>query len=433
MFKKVIGIRTNSWSAIEESQYNKLLQYFSAEEIFVVVDQMKQQVEIPKYIQKIHWDSEFLKNNDLIDYNHFNKGIGWLAGDYFYYAFREKIDSEYYWLIEPDVAFTFEHLGDFFGLFESYDEDALLSNFGPRGVEEYWGKPPATLIWDNKAYGCSFPLVRLSGAAIDICKAERQKLSKLYMENNAFSFFNNPIGIHFPNDESLVATTLMREGFKVKSINDIFPEAFDYFNYHQWFSIPQKDFMQPLNSIIHPVRPISMFSEKLYNGIIDSLRKEDVLSYMVINPDNIENVASCVGVKVSNYIHSSLIKEYENFMVLDEFKKIIFSIASEYSDFRKKLWIWLNKTIVLDIYINDRNFTLDFELDNGEIKCYFFDRLVQVPPYLDKFKMEYPNLVLVSNKAKLFTYLITEKDILQNEIEKVIRDFYSIIKDEIDI
>lgn len=433
MFKRVIGIRTNAWSSIEENLYNRLLQYFSAEEIFVIIDEMKQRVDVPKYIQKIYWDSEFLKNNDFIDYNHFNKGIGWLAGDYFYYAFREKINAEHYWLIEPDVAFTFEHLNDFFGVFENYDEDALLSNFGPRGIEEYWGKPPATLIWTNMAYGCSFPLVRLSGAAIDICKSERQKLSKLYMENNAVSFIDNPLGIHFPNDESLVATTLMREGFKVKSINDVFPDSFEYFNYHQWFSIPEKGFLKPTNNIIHPVRPVSMFAERLAEGIIENLHKVNALNYTIVNHDNIEHVALSVGKKVSDYLQNSLLKQYDNFILLDDLKKTVVSLSSIYGDFKKKIWIWLNTTVVLDVYIGDKNFTLDFEVDNGRIICCFFDRMSDVPPCLDKLKIEYPNLKINGKKAVLFNNLTNEKNLLNNEIENAIKVFYSIIKEESDI
>lgn len=317
MFKRVIGIRTNEWSSLEQNLYNQLLQYFSAQEIFVVVDEMKNTVQIPKYIQKISWDSEFIKAHNLLDYNHFNRGIGWLAGDYFYYALENKVRAGYYWLVEPDVGFSFEHLRDFFSVFEEYNDDALLAQFKGNIGEDHWYRS-AQLIADD-AYKCAFPLSRLSHRAIGICKVERQKLSLLYREKNAISFMNNPIGIHFPNDEVLVATTLMREGYKVRSLNDVMPNSFDYFTYHQWFSIPQKNLLQPLDNIIHPIRPISRFTDRISNEILENLDRTS-LNYSIVNLDNIDYVADSIGRIVAENIKSKLNNNFKNIILLEKVK-----------------------------------------------------------------------------------------------------------------
>ncbi|MEG9499287.1 hypothetical protein [Mannheimia indoligenes] len=323
MFKRVIGIRTNEWSNLEQNLYNQLLQYFSAQEIFVVIDESKKKVETPRYIQKIYWDTEFIKNNRLLDYNHFNRGIGWLAGDYFYYAFREKIESEYYWLVEPDVGFTFDHLSNFFSIFEAYNDDALLGNFGVREESDYWNKS-ANLISDE-TYGCLFPLSRLSGKAIDICKLERQRLSSLYSEKNAFSYIDNPIGVHFPNDEVLVATTLMREQYKITSFNKVMPYSFSY---HQWFSIPDKETLKPLNNVIHPIRPIAKFTDRISSEIIEHLDQTQLLNYTMVDLDSVEYISTSVGRIVSDYLKKNLSGNFNHMLAIESIRESIISAVS---------------------------------------------------------------------------------------------------------
>lgn len=65
--------------------YFRLLEFFDAENVFVIVDEMVNNVKIPNYISKINWDISYLSKHHLLNYNHFNKGLGWLCGDYFYY------------------------------------------------------------------------------------------------------------------------------------------------------------------------------------------------------------------------------------------------------------------------------------------------------------------------------------------------------------
>lgn len=430
MFKRVIGIRTNEWSNLEQNLYNQLLQYFSAQEIFVVIDEMKKKVETPQYVQKIYWDSDFIKNNGLLDYNHFNRGIGWLVGDYFYYAFREKVESEYYWLVEPDVGFTFDHLSDFFGVFEEYNDDALLGNFGVREAGDYWNKS-ANLISDE-TYGCLFPLSRLSGKAIDVCKLERQRLSSLYSEKNALSYNNNPIGVHFPNDEVLVATTLMREKYQITSFNDVMPHSFSYFNYHQWFSIPQKEALKPLNNVIHPIRPVARFIERLSSEVVEHLEKTKILNYTMVDIDSIESVSNSVGSIVSDYLKKNLSSNFKNMLLMEGVKEYILSVISCYSsvDNKSNVWIWKNKTVVLDVRENNEVLSLDFELNGDNIICYIFERGSDKKDWLNLFEQAYPNLELIGNKGKLFSLPIAEQNTLSTEIEAAIRLLYDFLNNE---
>lgn len=428
MFKKVIGIRTNTWSNLEESLYNKLHQVFSPEQIFVIVDETKSRVETPSHIQKISWDKEFIKSRKLLDYNHFNKGIGWLCGDYFYYVFKEQVKSEYYWLIEPDVAFTFEHLNDFFSVFEDRDEDALLTNFGLRLLGNYWFKSADLIAKGGWTYGCSFPLSRISAKAIDVCLQERQILSQLYTEKKAFSFKDNPIDVHFPNDEVLVATTLMRDGFKVKSFNDFFPEAFEYFGYHQWFSIPQKDELRPRNNIIHPVRDISMIADKLSNEIISDMVNSHYLDYTMVNLDNIEFVASQVGTRISQYIESTLYKQMRSLIAIDDVKTVIKNEIKKLP-IPMKVWIWEKNTVVLETTLNSNTLTLDFCIDGNNLTCYAFEKTSQSSDWAQKFVAFYPSLQLNGKKGKLFESSLENKNASNEQIKRAVDVFYSLIEE----
>lgn len=370
MSEVVIGIRTNSWTLMEERLYTKLLQYFSAKDIFVIVDETDSKVSIPKYLNKISWDKEFISNKCLLDYNHFNKGIGWLCGDYFYYAFRENVESEYYWLIEPDVLFSFDNIADFFSPFESMSEDGLFAKTRRLPESDYWYKS-AMLINDKEQMGCSFPLSRLSGNAIDLCKKERQKISTLYKLNGSFSYDDNSLGVHFPNDEVLVLNTLIREGLKIGDFSDIFPASFNFFGYHSWFSIPQQDTLLLENKVIHPARDINRIKNNVVENIIR--RIDECLELHFITVDNISLLSSQIASDIEQYCKNYLLSKSKRISIFER-SKIFFKDDFIQRFKLEKQWIYNNRTIVFEFFFNNMNIVFDVYLDGDDICCDIFDR-----------------------------------------------------------
>ncbi|OOH91449.1 hypothetical protein BMT54_02075 [Pasteurellaceae bacterium 15-036681] len=421
MFQKVIGIRANTWGVPEENLYNKLHQVFSREQIFVIVDEMQGKVDVPHNIQKIAWDREFIEQHNLLDYNHFNRGIGWLCGDYCYYALQAKVESEYYWLIEPDVAFTFEYLSDFFDVVENNHADALLGNFGPREKHDYWYKS-ASLISDQP-YGCSFPLNRLSARAVSICKAERQKLVNIYKQHGALSFTANPLKVHFPNDEALVATTLMRENFDVQSLNDIYPYSFEHFSYHHWFAIPQVDKLEPSNQVIHPVRPLNRFVDRLAKEINNNIDEHKHLHYVNVTADNIELLANQIGREVADHIAMRLKEQALMLLKLNDIKTMLINIVDKYPK-SHNIWTWNKETVVLDVKQGNSTFTLDLKFEGNRLSCYAFDRSSRDLQWAKELSQLTHHSKLDGYKAVLFS-IDSDSSALREKMESAVELFYS--------
>lgn len=374
MGKTVIGIRTNTWTLMEQQLYLKLLQYFSAENIFVIVDECNKTASspvFPLFLNKISWDKDFIKEESLLNYNHFNRGIGWLCGDYFYYAFSKYVKADYYWLIEPDVLFSFENVGDFFSSFEALSDDGLLANIKPLSETDYWQKS-SQIINQKEQFGCLFALSRLSWNAVEICKQERQKFSQLYKDNQAYSFNNNPLTIHFPNDESLVINTLKKEGLSVRNFKDILPKSFNFFSYHQWFSMPQQDVLPVKEQVIHPARSIQRIKDDIAQNILKDINK--YLDYHVITEDNISLLSSQIGKEVADHCLSYLSDKktiHRLFVLAIEFLNDNF-VAGFRLD---KHWIYNNEIVVSDFYYNDIKITFDiYTNQNDEICCDIFQR-----------------------------------------------------------
>lgn len=422
--KNIIAIRTHSWGVPEQNLYNQLLTVFPSESIYAVIDETTNIINVPKYINKISLDHSFMQRNNLIDYNHYNMGIGWLCGDYFYYAIKEKIIADFYWLIEPDVAFTFRNINDFFSPIHELEDDAIFSNLRELPETDYWYKS-ALLVSElqcDKMYGCSFPLSRLSYRAIELCQNEREKLCQIYKENNAFHYKNNPMKIHFPNDEVLAVMTLMKKkkhGITIKSFSDIFPTSFAHFNYHRWYSIEQDEYYLPEKQVIHPARSIARHTKKITAEIIEEINNSNKLNYFIISQNDIELVSSAVASNLENYIKNYLTTQ----LTLIKVKHIVEETLENYTKSTKP-WIWDNRVLVIDNKINNYTFTLDLKINSDDITCYTFKRDSNLLDWKE-YIAEKHNLTIDDDKVVLFHSHINDEN-LNREIENAIKIFYDI-------
>lgn len=368
-YNAVIGIRTHKWTSEEERLYNVLLQYFSPNSIFVIVDEiLKAPVNTPKFINKISLDHNFLEYQNILFTHPAKKGLGWLCGDYFYYAMESSIDAEYYWLIEPDVGFTFDNISDFFFSFEKVKDDALVQSY-QKSPEKWMWKKSAELI-NSQAYKSFFPLTRLSKKAIIECKKARVNLTERLC-NKEFS-----INL-YPNDEALVATVVGNNpDLKINNLKQYFPYGFKYFTYMQSISVmPNAKDILPKNQILHPIRSVSdaakFVSDKIINLlssnrefyldvnkiILDFSQENEFFELFQKNlSDNLEKVIKSNSKMTS--LKLFLDKELDNYPLLTG----------------SSIWIWQDSVLVLDFNFLGCVFTLEFEFNDGVIYCNIFTR-----------------------------------------------------------
>ena len=131
----------------------------------------------------------------------------WRCGDYPLYLARQAYpDAAHYWLIEYDVAINRPDPAGFFREFDdAHAQDFLSTHFRERESWWEWGDPMQgeyTVVW--RSY---FPLVRLSGRAIDFL-LQRRRLASTRIMAIAPQFRPS-----WPNDEAFVACELHYNGF----------------------------------------------------------------------------------------------------------------------------------------------------------------------------------------------------------------------------
>lgn len=256
--RTVIAIRAHQWTERESQLYEQLQAYFGHKNVFVVMDETKACTIMPKHIAKILMNDVALNNLNLFIPSH-HRGVGWLCGDYFYYVLHQAVQADFYWLIEPDVGHSFDDWASFFGHFSQTSADALLYNYAPAPKSWYWKSVIEPFF--AKPYQCFFPLTRLSNKAISLALQDRQAM-KAYFDHNQ----DKP----YPNDESLLASSLHQHRLTVEHFVDHLPDAFWFFSFNR-FVAPNALLAQcPPNQIVHPVR-LPKFD---HEPVIDVLKKQ---------------------------------------------------------------------------------------------------------------------------------------------------------------
>lgn len=422
--KTVIGIRTHQWTQAEENLYTKLKQYFDLKDIFLVIDETKNIVNVPDYIQKVSLNKAYLRENNILDDHPNPNGLGWLCGDYFYYALADHIDADYYWLIEPDVAFTFDNLSDFFSQFQMATQDALLHNFAEAPSSWAWTERAKTI--HHNVYQAFFPLSRLSFRAVEACKQERQTVTAYFKDNN--------IALNqFPNDESLVATAVVKHKLKIEKLNYFWPNSFKYFTYRNAILGNNAKNLLPSNQVIHPFRQpeyLGSLLAKQVQPIEPNKNLLDLISRSVIDWTDINAIMAQVEKKTLSEIRLQLERHCTHQKYFLSIQKSFDKIASfsNSEDISYKSWIWKNNTLVLDamLHSNNQTYTLEYIFENNTLSCNIFSRSGD-DKIFEFFRKNYSNLTVIGNKISLFQ----NNDILQIK-DEIIEDAMTIFTNAIE-
>ncbi|ELA08916.1 methyltransferase FkbM [Moraxella macacae 0408225] len=352
-FNKVIGIRAHRWGQEEEDTYQLLLQAFHPDEIFVIFDEMadKPKVAAPNYVNKLSLNDDFLTRNRLLTGKQ-HKKLGWLCGDYFYYVMAENIQADFYWLIEPDVRFTFDNIADFFELYHDADKDGLLVNFHkPQPTDNwYWKKHVESVSLE--VHKCLFPLGRLSKLGVIACIAERKRIC------DKFKYGELALNL-YPNDESLVAAALVKHQLNVDSLNSIC-NCFQYCNLNPKL-YPKAESLLPKNKVIHAAKyfqdTVNTFLKRIDGPMLNELDK-----FLIHNEDAqafAKEVQCGIYEKVLNGIYLKSMQDYKT--RIDKLLKTS-SVAKLI-----KIWVHNQNTLVLDFKQDSIAIALDMVISADEV------------------------------------------------------------------
>lgn len=136
--------------------------------------------------------------------------FAWRCGDYGYYLARRRYPAvQHFWLIETDVGIYGRDPAEFFDFFRARASAVDLLAAQLRRADSSWYWSQFARACDVPAYRCLFPITRLSSRAIDAALAKRIAHGRWPQRRWLW-----------PNDEALIATTLMNGDFVCRDFND---------------------------------------------------------------------------------------------------------------------------------------------------------------------------------------------------------------------
>lgn len=248
--KQVAFLRTNRFDAQAEAQVEALSR---ARDLDVVVcaDERQGPVDTGGW-PKISLTAESIERLGL--YHH--ERAGRHCGDYFlYHVLEARPGRDFYWMVEPDLLIDFLDPSDFFSLFADARHDLIAPNFGAKQTSWVWHAAMAQGAED--VFGAWIQVVRLSGRAVRALHEARAAAS---------ATAGDKTGRAWPNDESFVATSLMRLGFECADVN-AFSSAPLYRRetYRTGNPLLLDDCLQRRGSreLYHPVVPRDIYLDKL--------------------------------------------------------------------------------------------------------------------------------------------------------------------------
>jgi hypothetical protein len=170
--------------------------------------------------------------------------FAWRCGDYGLYLARRRFpEVEHFWMIESDVRFCGPGASELFRFFDDKNDiDFLAADLRPSDASWYWNG--MALACNTRPFRCLFPVTRLSSGAIDAAFKRRVTHSKQIRRR-----------VVWPNDEALVATTLMNENFRCYDFNDFGTAFYSPETFYHGRPIDGDHFAPALESaqMIHPI------------------------------------------------------------------------------------------------------------------------------------------------------------------------------------
>jgi hypothetical protein len=175
---------------------------------------------------------------------HCPEDFAWKCGDYGYYLARRQFPgTERFWMFETDVRFYGGDAAEFFSFFDArQDIDFLAAHLRPAGHSWFWRRTARAR--DAAPFRCLFPVTRLSSRAIDAALQHRVQHGRLRRRR-----------LLWPNDEALVATTLLNGDFVCRDFNDFGREFYRQEIFYHGSPIDGDHFQPdcPQIQLAHPV------------------------------------------------------------------------------------------------------------------------------------------------------------------------------------
>lgn len=263
--RELILIRTHFFCEATERFYD-FLKRTSGRDVAIVCDETNGVVDIGAGKVKISITADFMQKLGL----HVPSRFGWLCGDYFLYAGSQLLSGyDRYWMIESDVRMNFENASEFFDAFAEDASDLLAFHMYKSSGTWYWHSPMSYFTQD--VYACLFPVVAISKKAVDFAFAERLKMS-----SNFDNIVPKDEKRRWPNDESFLISTLMKNGFSTKSLNSP-KRAFtnkDTFGVGLPKSDAQLHTQSPDGMIYHPVQAGERFVNKANSWLTSYINRK---------------------------------------------------------------------------------------------------------------------------------------------------------------
>ena len=394
--KQVIGIRCHNFGESEQFLYSTLLEYFSKDTIFFIVDEIEKPKIFPDWVNKVSLDSAFIASNHLYD----KPKVAWQCGDYFYYVFKEKIEADFYWLIEPDVLINLRSVAGFFEFFKDNKTDALVTEF--RVAKEHWVWYESAKAIFDPPYACFFPLTRLSKRSVEIMQAKRQQISVKHLGQQHKA--------QFPNDEALLANALMEAGIKPVDFSSYFPEQFESFSIAP-FKNKNLSIQYCEEQIIHPVKDVDFYEQaiKVHIDALFDKGMKHIIKNSVLDKNEYRNLM----LYARNYFEGKLFESFE------AKNRVNFSLQKLVFSFRANAKANFKRVVRAD---NE----LRFFMGQGVIVAFLFE-----PSSITAVKRAYTKGTANYTESLVQTYsgdLLGCFDTLQAELEQLLQQ-YEIKKD----
>ncbi len=285
----LIFISTHLITKAVISEYNKMKKVKNCD-VILAIDNTNMKAEYDKRITQkkffgtavecFFFDSKVHDELQLpwFKYNSLSNNFGeimWYNSDYRFYYIRQYFpDYEYYWQFEYDIYCNGDSYQSFFDKYSNRTEDALLLEFrteihnGPW----YWSNNIDWIYKDIDIYHSFFPIVKLTGKAIDFLYQQRLKYKALYHSINKKQTNKNDSSWIYC--ECFVPTELVNNAFSVYGMteNNITLNEIDL--------TTDRLFENPDNKLYHPIK--GLFIERL-NKLNNEIKLEKDKNYEFYN------------------------------------------------------------------------------------------------------------------------------------------------------